>query len=56
MNQRESEPPVVELVRSGYQPSKAELEEEIALPEGTTADDLVRAVTRQVTVRWKARP
>ena len=29
--------PVIHLVRSGYQPSKADLEEEIKLPEGTTS-------------------
>ena len=52
----ESNPPTVELVRSGYQPSKAELEEEIKLPEGTTPEDLARAVTRTVQVKWKPRP
>ena len=48
--------PVVELVRSSYQPSKAELEEEIELPEGTTPEDLAKAVTRTVQVKWKVRP
>ena len=52
----ESDPPVVELVRSSYQPSKAEQEEEIKLPERTTPEDLARAVTRTVQVKWKPRP
>ena len=53
---KKDDKPVVDLVRAAYQPSKAELEEEIKLPEGTTPEDLARAVTRQVTVRWKPRP
>ena len=52
----ESNPPTVELVRSGYQPSKAEQEEEVAFPEEVTPEDLARAVTRTVQVKWKPRP
>lgn len=52
----EPDHPVVELVRSSYQPSKAEQEEEIKLPEGTTPEELARAVTRTVQVKWKSRP
>ena len=48
--------PVVELVRSSYQPSKAEQEEIVEFPEGTTPEDVARAVTRTVEVRWKVRP
>ena len=52
----EPDHPVVELVRSGYQPSKAELEEEIEFPEEVTPEELARAVTRTVRVKWKVRP
>lgn len=52
----EPDPPVVELVRSGYQPSKADLEEEIGFPEEATPEELARAVTRTVQVKWKPRP
>lgn len=50
------EQPVIELVRSSYQPSKAELEEELTLPEWTAPEELARAVTRTVRVKWRARP
>ena len=46
----------VTLVRSSYQPSKAEQEEPIELPEGTTPDDLAEAVVQSVDVTWKPRP
>ena len=46
----------VTLVRSDYQPSKAELEEPIEFPEGTTPDDLARAVMQPVDITWKPRP
>ena len=46
----------VTLVRSSYQPSKAEQEEPIEFPEGTTPDDLAEAVVRPVDVTWKNRP
>ena len=46
----------VTLVDSRYQPSKAELEEAIEFPEGTTPEDLARAVTRDVNIRWIDRP
>ena len=52
----EPKPPVVELVRSSYQPSKVEQEEEIEFPEGVTPEELARAVTRTVRVKWKTRP
>ena len=41
--------PVVELMPSMYQPSKAELEEEIHID--ATPEELARALGRQVTVR-----
>ena len=48
--------PIVELVRSSYQPSKAEQEEKIEFPEGATPEDLAKAVTRTIKVKWKNRP
>ena len=47
--------PRVSLVRSTYQPSKAEKEEEVEFPEGTP-EDLAKAVVRTVDVDWKRRP
>ena len=46
--------PTVELVDPNYQPSKAEKEEDISLPntEGKTPQDVARALTRTVDVRY----
>lgn len=44
--------PVVELAHPSYQPTRAELNEPIEFPDGTTPDDLVRAVMRPVDVRY----
>ena len=49
-------PREVELVDSRYQPSKAELEEPLEFPEGTTPDDLARAVMQPVRARYVPRP
>ena len=46
----------VTLVRSSYQPSKAEQEEPIEFPEGATPDELAEAVVQPVDVKWKSRP
>ena len=46
----------VNIVRSTYQPNKAELEEPIEFPEGTTPDDLAKAVVAPVRIAWKSRP
>ena len=48
--------PTVSLVRSSYQPSKAELEETIEFPEGTSPEDLAKAVMQTVSVVKKSRP
>ncbi|MDE0005632.1 MAG: hypothetical protein OXQ29_23320 [Rhodospirillaceae bacterium] len=48
--------PTVSLVRSSYQPSRAELEEPIEFPEGTTPEDLAKAVMKTVTINKRARP
>lgn len=53
--QRQS-PREVTLVRSDYQPTKAEREEPITLPEGTTPEDIAKALTRPVDIRWTPRP
>ena len=47
-------PRVVEIVRSDYQPSKAELAEPIVLD--TTFEKLTQAVVKPVTIRTIARP
>ena len=44
-------PPVLKLM----QPSKAELEEPVEFPEGTTPDDLARALMRPARVRYVRR-
>ena len=46
----------VTLVRSSYQPSKAEQEEPVEFPEGMAPDDLAEAVVQPVAVTWKDRP
>ena len=50
----------VNLVRSEYQPSKAELEEPIDIrrENGTqpTPEELARAALRPMSVNWKHRP
>ena len=47
-------PRVVEIVRSDYQPSKAELAEPIVLD--ATFEKLMQAVVQPVTIRTIARP
>ena len=53
-------PRPVNLVRSEYQPSKAELEKPIDMtrPDGMlpTPEELARAALRPVSVKWKHRP
>ena len=48
--------PDVTLVNSRYQPTKAEMEEPLEFPEGTTPEDIARGVTRPVKVNWVDRP
>ena len=47
--------PRVTLVKSTYQPSKAEIEEEVEFPDGSL-EDLAKAVVETVDVNWKRRP
>ena len=50
--------PTVNLVRSDYQPSKAELEEEITLPgiEGKSLEQVAQQVLQPVNIKWVAKP
>ena len=52
--------PTVELVKSSYQPSKAELEEDIELrkPDGSrpTPKEVAQAVLRNVNIKWRDKP
>ena len=51
---RRPEPPEVEIVRPAYQPSKAELEEDMRVD--ATFEEAVQALTRPVRVRYMSRP
>ena len=42
----------IELAHPSYQPSKAEKEETIEFPKGTTPDDIARTLMRPVRVRY----
>ena len=44
--------PVVELAHPSYQPTRAEMNEPIEFPEGTTPDDLAGAVMRLANVKY----
>ncbi len=46
----------VELVRSDYQPSRAELDDEWEVPEGLTFEQITKAVMQPVNVRWTDKP
>ena len=48
-----SAPPEVEVVRPTYQPSKAELEEDMRV--GTSFEEAVQALARAVRVRYVSR-
>ena len=47
-------PRVVETVRSDYQPSKAELEEDMSVD--TSFEDLMQTVIEPVTIKYIPRP
>ena len=53
---KETEIPAVEVVKSTYQPSKADLEEDLRLPGGLSPEQVGRAITRTVNVRTIPRP
>ena len=53
MTVRQPSPPrEIELAHPSYQPSKAEKEELVEFPEGTTPDDLARALMRPARMRY----
>ena len=60
MKRKLAKPKTVELVRSTYQPTRAELEGTEAMlpdvPKGTTLQQLTRALLRPITVRWLDKP
>ena len=58
MGKEPKERPAIELVDPNYQPSKAEKEEDIILPntEGKTPRDVARALMRTVEVRHTRKP
>ena len=53
-------PKAVELVKSGYQPSKVEMNEEFALrkPDGTApaVEEIAQAVFQPASIRWIDKP
>jgi len=50
MQTKPEDRPTVRVKHHSYQPSKAELEEPIILPPGTTPEDLARAAVTPVNV------
>ena len=47
-------PPKVEIVHPNYQPSKAELEEDMRV--NATFEEAIQALTRPVSIRYLTRP
>ena len=45
-------PSDIDLTHPSYQPTKAEKEETLDFPEGTTPEDLARALTQPARVRY----
>ncbi len=45
-------PTEVELAHPAYQPTKAEKDEPLEFPKGTTPDDLARALMQPARVRY----
>ncbi len=61
MSRKKNKPKTIELVKSSYNPTKAEMDKYIALDvTGDTVlermGNLTRAVTRPVKIRWIGRP
>ena len=53
-----SSKPTVKLVRSNYQPSKAELREETSLPgiEGKSLEQVAQKVLQPINIKWVDKP
>ena len=45
-------PPHIDIAHSSYQPTKADKEETLKFTENTTPEDLARALTQPVKVRY----
>ena len=60
MTQKKPNSKTVEIVRSGYQPTKAEVDEEFTLrkPDGSgpSVEDIAQAVLQPVNPRWIDKP
>ena len=52
--EKSAEPPVFELVHPSYQPSKAELEEDLRVD--ATFEEAVQALAQPVKIRYIKRP
>ena len=53
-NPKDSKPKTVELVKSDYQPTKAEQEEEFQI--NASMEELTRAVVQPIKPRWIDKP
>ena len=53
-DRKNTDKPTVKLVRSDYQPSKSELQEEIILPgiEGKSLEQVAQKVLQPVNIKW----
>ena len=60
MDEKQKKPKTVELVKSTYQPTKAELAETDKIlsdiPEGTPLKQLGKAMLQDVNIRWIDKP
>ena len=57
-DRKNTDKPTVKLVRSEYQPSKAELQEEINLPsiENKSLEQIAQKVLQPVNIKWVDNP
>ena len=57
-DRKNTDKPTVKLVRSEYQPSKAELQEEINLPsiENRSLEQIAQKVLQPVNIKWVDNP
>ena len=55
---RATSKPTVKLIRSDYQPSKAELRENVSLPgiENRSLEQIAKTVLRPVNIKWIDNP
>ena len=55
MTQKKPKPRTVELVKSSYQPTKAELKEEVTFPD-MTFEEGTRRLVQSIKPRWIDKP